>query len=280
MKTRFYIAVVALFVLSACAPMRYANQPQSSSHQTHAPSSYASLGSGGSVKHGKPYQVAGKWYYPLASNAQYSQVGIASWYGKKFHGRKTANGETYNMYAMTAAHTTLPMPSLVLVTNLDNGKSIKVRVNDRGPFVKGRLIDLSYAAAKALGYIKQGTARVRVQTLNAAEHDVSRHHENKHHVSKPQPVKIPRQPSAKHALNMPYVQVGAFAEHSNALGVVDKLQAYLDANHPPLKVVNIGHVYRVRVGPFDLDEDAERTLSLIQNKGYAAEMIIHGEAVE
>ncbi|MDQ6976656.1 MAG: SPOR domain-containing protein, partial [Ghiorsea sp.] len=97
---------------------------------------------------------------------------------------------------------------------------------------------------------------------------------------KPQPVKIIQQPPVKHELKMAYVQVGAFAEHNNALGVVGKLQAHLDANHPPLKVVNIGHVYRVRVGPFDLDEDAERTLSLIQNKGYAAAMIIHGEAVE
>jgi len=271
-KTSFYIVVIALFVLSACAPMRYANQSQPASN---APSSYASLGSGGSVKHGRPYQVAGKWYYPLDSNAQYSQVGIASWYGKKFHGRKTANGETYNMYAMTAAHTTLPMPSLVLVTNLDNGKSVKVRVNDRGPFVKGRLIDLSYAAAKALGYAKQGTARVRVQTLNAAEHDVS-----KQHVLKPQPVKPIQQSPVQHEPKMAYVQVGAFVEHDNALGVVDKLQTHLDANHPPLKVVNIGHVYRVRVGPFDLDEDAEHTLSLIQGKGYTAAMIIHGDAVE
>jgi len=278
-KTNFYIVAIVLFVLSGCAaPMRYANPSHSSSKPAHAPSSYASLGSGGSVKHGKPYQVAGKWYYPLASNAQYDEVGIASWYGKKFHGRKTANGETYNMYAMTAAHTTLPMPSLVLVTNLDNGKSIKVRVNDRGPFVKGRLIDLSYAAAKALGYAKLGTARVRVQTLNAAKHDVS-----KQHVLKPQPVKTPRQPStqsSQHMLKMAYVQVGAFAEYGNALGVVNKLQAHLDANHPPLKVVNIGHVYRVRVGPFDLDEDAENTLSLVQDKGYTAAMIIHGEAVE
>ncbi|WP_051938373.1 septal ring lytic transglycosylase RlpA family protein [Ghiorsea bivora] len=277
MKINFYIVVIALFVLSACAPMRYANQSQSASN---APSSYASLGSGGSVKHGKPYQVAGKWYYPLDSNAQYSQVGIASWYGKKFHGRKTANGETYNMYAMTAAHTTLPMPSLVLVTNLDNGKSVKVRVNDRGPFVKGRLIDLSYAAAKALGYAKQGTARVRVQTLNAAEHSVSKQQVNRQHVLKPQLVKPIQQSAIQHEPKMAYVQVGAFAEHDNALGVVGKLQTHLDANHPPLKVVNIGHVYRVRVGPFDLDEDAEHTLSLIQNKGYSAAMIIHGDAVE
>jgi rare lipoprotein A len=273
MKKHFYITVVALLLLSACAaPMRYAQKSQPASN---TPSSYASLGAGGSVKHGKPYQVAGKWYYPLDSNAQYNQVGIASWYGKKFHGRKTANGEIYNMYAMTAAHTTLPMPSLVLVTNLDNGKSVKVRVNDRGPFVKGRLIDLSYAAAKALGYAKQGTARVRVQTLNAAEHAVS-----KQHVLKPQPVKQIRQSPVQHKPKMAFVQVGAFAEYSNARGVVDRLQAHLKANHPPLKVVNIGHVYRVRVGPFDLDEDAEHTLSLIQGKGYAAAMIIHGEAIE
>lgn len=275
MKKNLYIVVAALFMLSACAPMRYApkSQPQAQP-VAQSPSSYANLGAGGSVKHGKPYKVAGKWYYPLDSNAQYNQVGIASWYGKKFHGRKTANGETYNMYSMTAAHTTLPMPSLVLVTNLDNGKSVKVRVNDRGPFVKGRLIDLSYAAAKALGYVKRGTARVRVQTLNAAKHAVTSHPVVKTYA--PQPTVSQPQQEPK----MAYVQVGAFAEKSNARGVVDSLQGHLRANHPPLNIVNIGHVFRVRVGPFDLDEDAERALSLIQGKGYTAAMIIHGEDIE
>ena len=113
-----------------------------------------------------PYQIFGKTYVLLPSAKGYSEEGIASWYGRKFHGRKTANGEIYDMYKMTAAHTTLPIPTFVRVTNLDNGRQIVVRVNDRGPFHGGRIIDLSYAAAKKLGYDTKGTARVRVEVVD------------------------------------------------------------------------------------------------------------------
>jgi rare lipoprotein A len=118
----------------------------------------------------KSYVVLGKQYHPMKSAAGYREQGIASWYGKKFHGRKTATGETYDMYQMTAAHKTLPLPSYAEVTNLKNGRKIIVRVNDRGPFHGGRIIDLSYSAAKKLGIIGHGTGQVEVQAINAASY--------------------------------------------------------------------------------------------------------------
>ena len=122
-------------------------------------------------KIGKPYQIEGLWYYPKA-DATYSATGIASWYGEPFHGRKTANGETYDMNQLTAAHKTLPMPTEVRVTNLENGRSLVVTVNDRGPFVHGRIIDLSRRAAQLLGVIRNGTAKVRVESLQTAQGDI------------------------------------------------------------------------------------------------------------
>ncbi len=124
----------------------------------------ASSGDGSYYKIGKPYQIDGIWYYP-AEDYEYDETGIASWYGAAFHGRQTANGEEYDMNSLTAAHRTLPMPSFVRVTNLDNGRSLVLKVNDRGPFAKGRIIDISKRGAQLLGFQNQGTARVRVQIL-------------------------------------------------------------------------------------------------------------------
>jgi len=115
-------------------------------------------------KIGKPYEIQGVWYYP-EEDYQYDESGIASWYGTKFHGRKTANSEVYDMNALTAAHRTLPMPSYVRVTNLENGRSLILRVNDRGPFARGRIIDISRRGSQLLNFQKQGTARVRVEVL-------------------------------------------------------------------------------------------------------------------
>ena len=116
--------------------------------------------------HTRPYKIKGKSYRPIASAKGFSQKGIASWYGKKFHGRKTANGEIYDMYAMTAAHKILPIGTLVQVHNLKNNKRIKVRINDRGPFIEGRIIDLSYTGAKKLGMLRSGTAPVEIKAIN------------------------------------------------------------------------------------------------------------------
>lgn len=125
----------------------------------------------GDYKVGNPYQIAGVWYYPKVDYS-YDRTGVASWYGPGFHGKLTANGETYDENAMTAAHPTLPMPSIVRVTNLENGRSIVVRINDRGPFKNGRLIDMSRRGSALLGFQRQGTAKVRVQVLE----DESRMH--------------------------------------------------------------------------------------------------------
>ena len=118
----------------------------------------------GDYKVGKPYQVKGEWYYP-SENMTYDRTGIASWYGPNFHGKPTANGETFDQWEVSAAHKTLPMPSVVRVTNLVNGRALVVRINDRGPFKPGRIIDLSRRAAQLLGVEKAGTAQVRVQIL-------------------------------------------------------------------------------------------------------------------
>jgi rare lipoprotein A len=122
---------------------------------------------GGIYKVGRPYRVGGRWYHPH-ENPNYDRVGTASWYGTAFHGRRTSNGEIYDMYALTAGHPTMPMPSYAYVTNLQNGRTVLVRINDRGPYARDRLIDLSYRTAHTLGFHNQGTARVRVRYAGRA----------------------------------------------------------------------------------------------------------------
>lgn len=153
------LALALILLLAACSSTREASR---------GPSSSKAQGPIGTYKVGAPYQINGKWYYP-EFDPGYERVGIASWYGDDFQGLPTANGEVFDKAQLTAAHTTLPLPSIVRVTNLDNGRSIDVRVNDRGPFVGDRLIDLSQAAARELGYESQGLARVRVKFLGLAE---------------------------------------------------------------------------------------------------------------
>ena len=149
--------VLSLLVLSACAETTFLI--------------HSAKRIGGAVdaarpdyKFGKPYQIQGVWYYP-AENFEYEETGIASWYGVQFHGRKTANGDLYDMNALTAAHRTLPMPSFVRVTNLENGRSLILKVNDRGPFARSRIIDVSRRGAQLLGFHDEGTAQVRVQIM-------------------------------------------------------------------------------------------------------------------
>jgi rare lipoprotein A len=154
------IAVIAsvLILLPACA------ETELVMHTAKQLTSSAPGQSKGAYKIGKPYKIKSTWYYP-AVNYGYVEKGIASWYGPQFHGRKTANGEIFDMNTVSAAHRTLPLPSVVQVTNLKNGRSLKIRVNDRGPFAKSRIIDLSRRAAQLLGYERSGTARVRVEIV-------------------------------------------------------------------------------------------------------------------
>ncbi len=156
-------ALFSLAVLSGCAEMSLLGH--AASEVKGSSSTDRGKVNRGQRKVGKPYQVDNIWYYP-AEEPNYNETGIASWYGEPFHGRKTANGAVYDMNQLTAAHKTLPMPTDVRVTNLENGRSIVVTVNDRGPFVHGRIIDLSRRGAQLLGIIRQGTAKVRVEIAN------------------------------------------------------------------------------------------------------------------
>ncbi len=148
-------------------------------------------------KVGNPYQIFGAWYYP-AEDYDYDHTGIASWYGPKFHGRKTANGEIYDMNALTAAHRTLPMPSFVRVSNLENGRSLVLRINDRGPFARvkqGRIIDVSRRGAQLLGFQKQGTARVRVEVLAEQSQEIKAHIINEAELGRiGSPIKVKKMP--------------------------------------------------------------------------------------
>lgn len=160
--------------LAACSATDSANNRLSASQPSVATPSVKSKITGGYAKVGKPYTVRGKTYYPK-EDQDYSAEGVASWYGPKFHGGKTANGETFDMKSISAAHKTLPMPSYVRVTNLGNSRSIIVRVNNRGPFVGNRLIDVSHRTAELLGFAKNGVARVRVDYVGPASIDGSDH---------------------------------------------------------------------------------------------------------
>jgi len=191
-------------------------------------------------KRGNPpfYEVYGVRYSVMQSSAGYREKGVASWYGKKFHGRDTSSGERYNMYAMTAAHKTLPLPTNVRVTNLETGKSIIVRVNDRGPFVKNRIIDLSYSAAHALDVVANGTAMVEVVALNGSNNNPS----TAQSASKTGSY-------ANNASDM-YLQVGAFGDLGNAQKLADQLTRNGIANVQVRESNGESPtLYRVRVGP-------------------------------
>ena len=203
-------------------------------------------------KSGNPdsYIVRGRRYYTLRSNRGYRERGIASWYGKKFHGRRTSNGEVYDMYAHTAAHKTLPLPTYARVTNLENGSSAIVRINDRGPFHENRLIDLSYVTAKKLGIVAKGTGWVEVTAIDAGAPQ-----------SLPVPVAGPRSGQI-------FLQVGAFQERSNAERLGDRLRA---ANFQPIYIATdrlaSGQIFRVRLGPLFNPELADRLSRQLANLG-------------
>ncbi len=193
-----------------------------------------------------PYEVLGKTYHVLPESQGYIEDGIASWYGNKFHGRNTSNGEVYSMYGMTAAHKSLPIPSYVRVTNLRNGKQVVVRVNDRGPFHEGRIIDLSYAGASKLGFLKQGTAPVRVEALEPEEGGPA----VAYRAVNPADLQT-LAPTSTELYRLPeqtFLQAGAFSQAFAA----EKVRAQLaQLTSLPVSVVvpTSDHLYRVRVGP-------------------------------
>lgn len=168
----------------------------------------------------RPYTINGQTYHPIPSAIGYREKGVASWYGGKFHGRKTSNGETYDMYGQTAAHKTLPMNTVLLVRNKENGRSIVVRVNDRGPFVKERIIDLTYTGAQKLGMLRKGTARVEITAMQPDEQvaGIAKPKPKAQEASpvRPQPAPEPQAVVQDFDKGNFYVQVGAFEHIDNA----------------------------------------------------------------
>lgn len=208
-----------------------------------------------------PYTVLGKTYHVMRSAKGYKEEGIASWYGAKFHGHKTSNGETYSMYAMSAAHTTLPLPSYVRVTNLQNGRTAVVRVNDRGPFKSGRIIDLSYAAAVKLGYENQGTARVRVEAIDTTALALST-------TGSPDDSGI--NPAATHPR---YLQIGAFGDEPSANRLRDEIASLVQASVFVQPVAGQS-LFRVRMGPFFSDADLLRMQQILEAARYGQAIIV------
>ena len=210
-------------------------------------------------KYGNPksYVVFGKRYYVMNNNSGFTQQGIASWYGKKFHGRRTSSGETYDMYAMTAAHKTLILPAYVEVTNLENGKKVIVKVNDRGPFHENRIIDLSYSAATKLDVVAKGTAVVKIRVVESGY--------TSEQVSKKRGAPV-ETISPDYSSGEFFIQVGAFSELENA----EKLRTKLDSIDNILvkisqAVVDNRSLYRVRIGPLsDVDVADKIVEQLIQ----------------
>jgi rare lipoprotein A len=210
----------------------------------------------------KPYQIDNQWYRPIADANGFRQKGLASWYGSDFHGRKTANGEIYDMHEMTAAHTILPLNTWVRVQNLDNRKKIDVRINDRGPFVRGRIIDLSYKAASALGVVGPGTAPVEIVALGKSVGEPADTGAERQYI----PVAYDQGPFA--------IQVGAFKNRENA----ERLKRRLDQSYESARVVpfdnGIEILYRVRVGRMtSLAEAGSYEQNLIKN-GFPEAMVV------
>ena len=182
----------------------------------------------------RSYVALGTTYTPQTERRPYSEEGLASWYGRRFRGSKTASGEPYDMYAMTAAHPTLPIPSYARVTSLVNGKSVVVRINDRGPFHSQRIIDLSYTAAYKLGFLGSGSSRVRVESLDPAAHDTQGE-------------------AIKQGV---YLQVGAFSRQDTAQHLLNRLTRELELDPGQTRVVLNGTLHCVQLGPYPTDDAA------------------------
>lgn len=202
----------------------------------------------------KPYRIEGKWYTPVASSYGFEETGLASWYGRDFHGKKTSNGETYNMYAMTAAHKTLPMNTYVKVIRLDNGKETIVRVNDRGPFVRNRIIDLSYSAAKEIGIDDEGTTRVKIIALGSKKGN--------------------KLVKSDYRAGDFFIQVGAFTVRDNAL----RLKRELASEFGSALITTFYHdkktFYRVRIGPISGFAKAEEIIRLVGGRGMGEPFLV------
>jgi len=218
-----------------------------------------------------PYTVWGKSYRVLESNERYVQRGTASWYGEKFHGHKTSNGEIFNMYAMSAAHKSLRIPSYARVTNLDNGRSVVVRVNDRGPFHGDRLIDLSYAAARKLDFLGSGTAHVEVATINVRPDGTMTMAGRAYDDSGGRPDTAEAGPGNRSL----FVQLGSFSQRDPAQTLLDRARR-IAANPTRVRevVTATGRFHRVQVGPFSNENEALAAQTFLQDRGFSESILL------
>ena len=276
-KTVFLMVIVAALALSGCGTSPDDHSSRYTINQDRAPKGdfdvsgladatprYEPSRSAGNKS---PYTVWGKSYQVLGSNERYVQRGTASWYGEKFHGHKTSNGETFNMYTMSAAHKNLRIPGYARVTNLDNGRSVIVRVNDRGPFHGDRLIDLSYAAAKKLGYLGNGTARVEVAAINVRS-DGSMTMAGRPFGDSP----VLTADNQNGAL---FVQLGSFSQRDPAQTLLDRARRVVSNPMRVREVVTAsGRFHRVQVGPFNNEGEALEAQTLLEDQGFDESILL------
>lgn len=308
--TRLTLSVLALAVMGLV--VTGCSEVQLAAHTAKSVRDNEGTGQIGAYKIGQPYQVSGVWYHPSV-DYKYDETGIASWYGPGFHGKRTANGETYDQHDLTAAHPTLPLPSMVRVTNLENGRSLKLRINDRGPFSNNRIIDISKRGAQLLGFEKQGTAKVRVSVLErdsrqlaaAAQGKTASEPTVQQAVYRPEdvePIKqqvaaVPVSPVSTESLGqdsqqreeMPepdgvvsqqavgssdlFIQAGSFTEYSNATRLADRLSTHGDVRISPASVDG-RDFYRVQIGPVTSVDAADGLLENLISSGYKQSHVV------
>ncbi|TNF91871.1 MAG: septal ring lytic transglycosylase RlpA family protein [Gammaproteobacteria bacterium] len=266
MQLKYLTILVMILILSGCGgtskrSVYYQDDgpPSTSADYSNIPDAVPRLEPKSRGGNPESYVVFGKRYYVKDSSKGFVQRGIASWYGKQFHGRRTSSGEIYNMHAMTAAHKSLPLPTYAQVTNLKTGKQIVVRINDRGPFHEGRIIDLSYAAAHKLGTASNGTGLVEVRAIDPLTWDTER--KQSRHVASTKVVN----PDAKI-----YLQLGAFSVRSNAEKLVVKtIGNAISGVFLSEDQTDFGNtIYRVRVGPLASVDTADNMISLLLKNGF------------
>lgn len=242
---RFILSLLFIVQLTSC-----------SGHERHA----YRADSPAQAKVQKPYVVFGQRYEPLSSHEGFTQTGVASWYGTDFHGKKTSNGDTYDMYAMTAAHKTLPFGVFVKVENRDNGRETVVRINDRGPFVAGRIIDLSYSAAKELGVVASGTAKVKIEALGYLDETVKGKRSYK--------------PPVTYDRGSFCIQVGAFGNIENAQRLAGSLKQRYGFSSIRETTVDGKLYYRVRAGNYASLKEAEQALAHSSDRVIAGGFVV------
>jgi len=273
MTIRFFTLLIITSLLVACANQKTIVSDSAPlvhpANIEHTPDAIPKVEARSRGGNRASYEVFGKTYYVLPTSENFVQRGVASWYGTKFHGNKTANGEIYNMYEMTAAHKTLPIPTYVEVTNVSTGKKIIVRVNDRGPFHDDRIIDLSYAAAAKLGTLKNGTSSVEVRAINPLTYQTTSLttptvKQNQAAILKPV-IEQPLPPSD----GFLFIQVGAFNSTDNANKLKHELFNLLKM---PITIKPSTHLseplYLVRLGPYTEMKEADSARLKLQKLGY------------